>query len=89
MPLRPSTYRRIALVTLLAALTCGVAYADFDEHPHLRVADQHTAAAIEQMEHAHNGDDWFGGHRVRAIRLLQQARAEMHRAAAFADHHHD
>ena len=67
----------------------GTAYAQFIRHPHLRAADQHAEAAILQMQRAHNGDDWFGGHRVRAIQLLQQAREQMRLSAIYADRHHD
>ena len=88
MPVSRSLIKRAALATTVFALACGVASADIDGHPHLRAADAHAAAAIAQMQRAHNGDDWFGGHRVRAIQLLRDAQVEMHRAAIYADRHH-
>ncbi len=82
---------RLVLVTAVLALSLGIgtACAQYARHPHLHAADEHAEAAILQMKAAHNGDDWFGGHRVRAVQLLQQAREQMRQAAIFADHHHD
>lgn len=88
MQFRPSKVLLVG-VTLAAGLGFSTAYAQFFRHPHLRAADQAADAAIQQMQTAHNGDDWFGGHRVRAIQLLQQAREQMRLSARFADHHHD
>lgn len=88
MHIRPSKALLVA-VTLALGLGIGTAYAQFFRHPHLRAADQDAQAAIQQMQTAHNGDDWFGGHRVRAIQLLQQAREQMRLSARYADHHHD
>ncbi len=58
-----------------------------DGHPHLIAAMQAIDAQIAQLRAARNGDDGFGGHRQRAIQLALQARAEVYRAAVFADRH--
>ncbi len=58
-----------------------------DGHPHLIAAMQAIDAQIAQLRAARNGDDGFGGHRGRAIQLALQARAEVYRAAVFADRH--
>lgn len=58
-----------------------------DGHPHLIAAMHAIDAQIAQLRSARNGDDGFGGHRGRAIQLALQARAEVYRAAVFADRH--
>jgi hypothetical protein len=58
-----------------------------DGHPHLIAAMRTIDAQIAQLRAARNGDDGFGGHRGRAIQLALQARAEVYRAAVFADRH--
>ncbi len=83
--------RRTATTAVLLGfgLAAGVAHADFDGHPHLVAADRAAFQAMAQLRAAHNGDEGFGGHRDRALRLLAQARREIHESARFADHHRD
>lgn len=82
--------RAAAAATLLGlGLAAGVAYADFDDHPHLVAADRQAYQAMLQLRAANNGPLAFGGHRDRALRLLMQARREIHESAGFADHHRD
>ncbi len=82
--------RAVAAATLLGlGLAAGVAYADFDDHPHLVAADRAAYQAMMQLRVASNGPAAFGGHRDRAMRLLAQARREIHESARFADHHRD
>jgi hypothetical protein len=83
--------RRVAAAaTLLGlALAAGVAHADFDDHPHLVAADREAYQAMMQLRAASNGPAAFGGHRARALHLLEQARREIHESARFADHHRD
>ena len=56
-----------------------------DGHPHLRLAIGAIDAQIAQLRAARAGDEGFGSHRRRAIALALQARAEIIRAALFAD----
>ncbi|MBU6512334.1 MAG: hypothetical protein KGJ03_01920 [Betaproteobacteria bacterium] len=58
-----------------------------DGHPHLIAAMHAVDAQIAQLRAARNGDDGFGRHRGHAIQLALQARAEIYRAAVFADRH--
>jgi hypothetical protein len=59
----------------------------WDGHPRLIAAARAIDAQIAQLRAARNGDDGFGGHRRRAIELALQARAEVYRAAVYADRH--
>lgn len=56
-----------------------------DGHPRLIAAVRAIDTQIAQLRAARNGDDGFGGHRRRALELALQARAEVLRAAVFAD----
>ena len=89
--LSPRGLRRAAAAAALLGLSlaAGVAYADFDDHPHLVAADREAYQAMMQLRAASNGPAAFGGHRDRALRLLEQARREIHESARFADHHRD
>jgi hypothetical protein len=58
-----------------------------DGHPRLLAAVRQLDATIEQLRAARNGDDGFGGHRQRALGQALQARAEIYRAAQFANSH--
>ena len=58
-----------------------------DGHPRLLAAVRQLDATIEQLRAARNGDDGFGGHRQRALDQALQARAEIYRAAQFANSH--
>ena len=87
---RRALRRAAAAATLLGlGLAAGVAYADFDDHPHLLAADREAYQAMMQLRVASNGRVAFGGHRDRAMRLLAQARREIHESVSFADHHRD
>ena len=72
---------------LLGLGLVATAWADFDDHPRLVAADREAYQSVMQLRAANNGDDGFGGHRQRALRLLEQARREIHESARFADHH--
>lgn len=88
--LRRRLRRAAAAVTLLGVgLAAGLAYADVDDHPRLVAADRDAYQAMMQLRAANNGPVAFGGHRDRAMRLLAQARREIHESARFADHHRD
>lgn len=84
-----NAHRRIIAAALLGLGLGATAWADFDDHPHLVAADREAYQAMTQLRAASNGDDGFGGHRQRALRLLEQARREIHESASFADHHRD
>lgn len=58
-------------------------------HPHLIAADRQLDDSALQLRRANNGDEGFGGHRLRAMQLLAQARHEIRMAALFADRHRD
>lgn len=83
--------RRFAAAAALLGLglAAGVAYADFDDHPHLVAADREAYQSMLQLRAANNGRAAFGGHRDRAMRLLAQARREIRESVSFADHHRD
>ena len=87
---RRAVRRCAAAATLLGlGLAAGVAYADFDDHPHLVAADREAYQAMLQLRAANNGPAAFVGHRDRAMRLLAQARQEIRESVRFADHHRD
>ena len=81
--------RRITAGALLGLGLAATAWADFDNHPRLVAADRAAYQAMMHLRVANNRDEGFGGHRQRALRLLEQARREIHASARFADDHRD
>lgn len=82
-----NTRRALAVGIVVLGLGAGCAYAGWRDHPHLAAADRALDNASMQLRAAHDGPAQFGGHRARALELLQQARQEIREAAMFADHH--
>ncbi len=79
-------------VFLSSAIFAGSAFADGDDirHPNLREAFHKSGEAINNIEaaqRANNNRGVFGGHAVRAIELLQQARHEIQESDAFRNAH--
>ena len=82
----PRRAAALALLVLGLGLGAGAARADFDNHPRLVAADRDTYAAWTQLRAATDRGLGFGGHRRRAMQLLQAVRRQMRMAASFADH---
>lgn len=74
----------VAGLGLAGAFYAGVAYA---ADPRLDDADALVEKAIAQLKAAENPgvNPPFGGHRQKAIKDLQQARAQIAKAKAYAD----
>jgi hypothetical protein len=83
---------KIASLTLLALLVLTPAVSVFPEPPQRDVPAEVEAArgalrnAHNELEHA--GGQW-GGHRVSAMRHIEQALAELNEAEKWARAHHD
>jgi hypothetical protein len=66
----------------LAGLATGVAKAE--HQPHMHAALEHLRAARESLEKA---DPDKGGHRVKAIELVNDAIHQVEEGIAYANHH--
>lgn len=77
-----------AIFCVIATMLASAAYAqDFGKHPHLKAAHNKIEKAMEDLQHANNGKEEFGGHREKAEELLKQALTEVQAAAEFANQH--
>lgn len=77
------------VIALSAALVLGtligcVAYAQQNRHPEMHAAIQHLNMAENSLQHAAHD---YGGHRERAMALIQQARDEIKAGIEYANHH--
>ncbi|HZQ96153.1 MAG TPA: hypothetical protein VFA67_14145 [Candidatus Sulfotelmatobacter sp.] len=83
---------KIAMLTLLAVMVMSPAVSLFPQPPQRDVPAEIDAArrslqtANTELEHA--GGQW-GGHRVAAMKHIQQAVAELNEAEKWARAHHD
>jgi hypothetical protein len=53
-------------------------------HPHIRAAMRALGEANGQLQSAAHD---FGGHRVRAMRLIEDAQGQLRQAVMYANHH--
>ena len=78
--------KRILAVVIVAALlvggTIGICAAD---EPHMRAALEHLREAREQLEKATPNK---GGHREKAIELIDRAMGQVKEGIEFGEHHH-
>ncbi len=78
--------KRILAVVIIAALlvggTIGICAAD---EPHMRAALDHLREAREQLEKATPNK---GGHREKAIELIDRAMGQVKEGIEFGEHHH-
>ena len=78
--------KRILAVAIIAALlvggTIGICAAD---EPHMRAALDHLREAREQLEKATPNK---GGHREKAIELIDRAMGQVKEGIEFGEHHH-
>ena len=83
---------RIATITFLAVLVMSPVVSLYPEPPQRDVPAEVESAkralegAYNDLEHA--GGQW-GGHRVAAMKHIQEARAELNEAEKWARAHHD
>ena len=79
--------KRILVVVVIAALlvggTIGICSAD---EPHMRAALEHLREAREQLEKATPNK---GGHREKAIELIDRAMGQLKEGIEFGEHHHE
>ena len=82
--------KRIAIVSLAAALVTTVAFAYEIRHPNLRDAYHEAEGAIHHIEEAQRANKGveFGGHAEKAIELLKHAQEELVAGDEFNDAHH-
>ncbi len=76
-----------AVVVLAIALAFPLALAlqgQGRRHPRIRAARQALAEAHNQLQNAAHD---FGGHRVRAMRLIEEAQGQLRQAVEWANHH--
>jgi hypothetical protein len=83
---------KIAMLTLLALMVMSPAVSLYPEAPQRDVPAE-VDAARRALQNAHNelehaGGQW-GGHRVAAMKHIQQALAELNEAENWARAHHD
>lgn len=79
--------RRFTLQRILPAIGLGglaVGLAKAENQPHMRVALEHLRAAKQSLERA---DSDKGGHRVKAIELVDGAIRHVEAGIAYANHH--
>ncbi|MFO0722753.1 MAG: hypothetical protein U1E65_03140 [Myxococcota bacterium] len=69
---------------LVGALAGGAGYAYAERQPHMREAHHHLEQALESLRKADNDK---GGHRVKAIELVEGALREVKEGIAFDDKH--
>jgi uncharacterized membrane-anchored protein YhcB (DUF1043 family) len=78
------TRRRIGLVIgiFLIGLTFGIVSSAWtaERHPHIRAAQRDLASAKSHLQRAARD---FGGHRARAVGLIDQAQDELRQALEF------
>ena len=78
--------KRILAVVIVAALlvggTIGICAAD---EPHMRAALEHLREAREQLEKATPNK---GGHREKAIELIDRAMGQVKEGIELGEHHH-
>ena len=78
--------KRILAVVIIAAFlvggTIGICAAD---EPHMRAALDHLREAKEQLEKATPNK---GGHREKAIELIDRAMGQVKEGIEFGEHHH-
>ena len=79
---RRLTLRRILPALGLGAFAAGLAKAE--NQPHMHAALGHLRAARESLERA---DPDKGGHRAKAIQLVNEAVHHVEEGIAFANHH--
>jgi hypothetical protein len=79
--------KRICAVFVIAALlvggTVGICAAD---EPHMRAALEHLREARQQLEKAVPNK---GGHREKAIELIDRAMEQVKEGIEFGEHHHE
>lgn len=81
--------KKIVISLLLAGVVVSsVALADLNKHPHLKQARNQIDNAKKSLQQANDHEkSEFGGHREKAIELLNQAQQEIDQAATWADSH--
>ncbi len=80
--------KTLAAVLLVAFASTPLALAELAKHPHLKRAHEaieHAMKALREANDKEKGE--FGGHRVKAEELLNQAQHEIEEAANWADSH--
>jgi hypothetical protein len=81
------TMKRILVVVVIGVLlvsgTVGICAAE-EPQPHMRAAIEHLREAREQLEKAEPNK---GGHRERAIKLVDRAIEQVRAGIEFSEHH--